>query len=754
MFYLKYLDLSRNRISFIERHYFYSLYELSFLNLAYNPLREVEERAFFNTPKLKYLNLMFNSMDVLQPYHLSGPRDLVVELEPAKEVVNYHLPISVNLAYMRKSSGYQCNNYGNGSELCRPCPLGTYSGMQEDCTACPPGGFYQDEFAYTGRLSHGMGCKLCPLGHFVPPHAAPGKAITECILCPQGTEYARFAGFKGCECLSSFYRLDRFGPCVRCPLQGLTCQNESVRLQPGFFWKWLSNESLMKYEEFSADLLITDNSYQQLRFQGTIPLVYKCPAPEACLGGMRSMCSHGYGGPLCAVCSKGHYQLLNRCRKCPRMLWFVLQVCGIVILVVILTVSIFLGKKRKCASNRTVTDMILARLKIVIGFYQVTSGTLNTFSYVEWPSALLTVVHFANMVQLNLLEIVPLQCFDDNLTVNVYTRLLLVVGSNTAIIFLAAFIYQIRKLVLINTKKLAGPELAESLSSDKTQIYRVVSLLIFVTYPWTCTTIFSLLSPTCQQICSNADSCQYFLRADFSVQCFTDKYNKYVIAVYFLLILVVAIPIIVLFLLWKYHHRKIYEEAEAQNNKGREIANGLSFLYENYARQCWFWEIIELARKVWVTSTLFLMGADTRSHLGTAAIISGIYTILVAYYKPIRDTFEHWLQLVSLVANFITMNVGMLLKIPTEEDSSGSFGERDSAFVSAILVAVNVTVVALMAVHYMYTFITAVKHLRSKPKCGAECCVTFLMIMVGAGEDATDIDSGGIRTSAVSHDIN
>lgn len=48
------------------------------------------------------------------------------------------------------------------------------------------GGFYQDEFAYTGRLSHGMGCKLCPLGHFVPPHAAPGKAITECILCPQG----------------------------------------------------------------------------------------------------------------------------------------------------------------------------------------------------------------------------------------------------------------------------------------------------------------------------------------------------------------------------------------------------------------------------------------------------------------------------------------------------------------------------------------------------------------------------------------
>lgn len=379
------------------------------------------------------------------------------------------------------------------------------------------------------------------------------------------------------------------------------------------------------------------------------------------------------------------------------MIWFVFQVCGILIIAAVLTVSIFLGKRRRCASNRTVTDLILARLKIVIGFYQVTSGTLNTFSYVEWPSALLTVVHYANMVQLNLLEIVPLQCFVDNLVVNVYTRLLLVVGSNTAIIFLAAFFYQTRKLVLINIKKLASADLAESLSSYKTQIYRVVCLLIFVTYPWTCTTIFNLLSPTCQRICSNADSCQYFLRADFSVQCFTDKYNKYVIAVYLLLLVVVAIPAIVLFLLWKYHHRKIYEEAEAQNYKGREISSGLSFLYENYARQCWFWEIIELVRKVWVTSTLFLMGANTRSHLGTAAIISGIYSILVAYYKPIRDTFEHWLQLVSLVANFITMNVGMLLKIPTEEDSSSSFGERDSIVVSVILVATNVTVIALMA---------------------------------------------------------
>ena len=44
--------------------------------------------------------------------------------------------------------------------------------------------------------------------------------------------YSEYAGFKGCECLPNYYRLDRFGACKRCPLRGLTCQNETVSLQP------------------------------------------------------------------------------------------------------------------------------------------------------------------------------------------------------------------------------------------------------------------------------------------------------------------------------------------------------------------------------------------------------------------------------------------------------------------------------------------------------------------------------------------
>lgn len=63
---------------------------------------------------------------------------------PAKEVLDYQLEansISLEDTFASSSSGYKCINYGNGSDTCRPCPLGTYSGIKEDCTECPAGNF-------------------------------------------------------------------------------------------------------------------------------------------------------------------------------------------------------------------------------------------------------------------------------------------------------------------------------------------------------------------------------------------------------------------------------------------------------------------------------------------------------------------------------------------------------------------------------------------------------------------------------------
>ena len=135
--------------------------------------------------------------------------------------------------------------------------------------------------------------------------------LLKCILFIfSGTQHNKFAMFRACPCIEQFYRLDRFGPCFQCYSVGLILKNETVDLNPEFYWKWESLESRELYGKFKDGLRIKESYYTYTtngltRFNRSFPKVYACPIPSACLGGMTSACSHGYEGPVYAVCSKG-----------------------------------------------------------------------------------------------------------------------------------------------------------------------------------------------------------------------------------------------------------------------------------------------------------------------------------------------------------------------------------------------------------------------------------------------------------------
>ena len=47
-------------------------------------------------------------------------------------------------------------------------------------------------------------------------------------------------------------------------------------------------------------------------------------------------------------------------------------------------------------------------MKIVIGFVQVTAGIMDAFAFIEWPAFLADIGKFAEIFQLNVLQIAPL----------------------------------------------------------------------------------------------------------------------------------------------------------------------------------------------------------------------------------------------------------------------------------------------------------------------------------------------------------
>ena len=500
--------------------------------------------------------------------------------------------------------------------------------------------------------------------------------------------------------MDNFYRLDRFGPCRQCPSVGLTCENETVTLNKGFFWQWESAEARTLYEKFAKELQVQNASYDtnHTQFKLSFPKVYACPVTSSCQGGMLSLCSKGYEGPLCTVCSKGYYQMVSRCQKCPGFRWLIGQIILAVVLLSMIMVPLIIGKKMRNSAGRSVTDLVLARFKIFIGFYQVTTGTLDAFSYVEWPQLLLQVGTFTKFLQLNLLQIAPLNCFTDTLEVTAYTSFLFSLALCCFAVVASITFYCVRKLCLKN-ETVNLEVLNQKLSETKENCIRYAFLLLFILYPEITAQVFQMLPSSCQKICvdSHDNTCRSYLRSDYNLECYTDSHNKFVTLAYILLSFVALFPIVTVFLLWKNMYMNLKHDDQINGEGINEVARGLSFLYENYSAECWFWELLELVRKVVVTSLLVLIGGESRTSLGVAAMTSGLYTVLFAAYQPISDRFEHWLQLMSLVATSTNMNLGILLKIPEESVSSEVKTEIESTGISVLLIFVNLLVTGMIA---------------------------------------------------------
>lgn len=382
------------------------------------------------------------------------------------------------------------------------------------------------------------------------------------------------------------------------------------------------------------------------------------------------------------------------CRKCPTLPWIIAQACAVVLGLFCIIFFFWRQAKKSDGDNkaRSMTDIILARLKIVIGFYQVSSSTFGSFSYIKWPGPILAMTVYARIVQLNLLQIVPMNCIKHSMKTDAYTQFMasvIITGSAIMIGILSKYLIE-----WFTSKKVSEDERTEKIKQYKYTCYRFVSLVIFITFPSTCYHVFQMLPDTCHKICSYGEhNCKSYLRADYSVQCDTTRHKIYGNLSRLAIVYCVGIPLVVLFIL-----KKSLKNSESSSLQKYSFMKGvLRFMYENYCADCWFWEIVELFRKIFFSAVLLLLSAEGRTSLGMTAMFSGLYSILFAFSKPMEDSFEHWLQLISLMASSVNLTIGMLLQIPRNEISSGVNQEGDDLIITIVLVSSNVLVVTIVA---------------------------------------------------------
>lgn len=520
-----------------------------------------------------------------------------------------------------------------------------------------------------------------------------------------GTDTDFLAGYRACKCLKGFYRTHMFEKCHKC-LQGMACQDDHISLKSGYWWEWRNQTSKGRYQKFIKNLaaVLPALGIDYVQYPHPIPTPHQCPREEACKGGLDSPCADGYEGPLCAVCSLGYYRQQKTCKQCPSKKWIIGQfsIVAVVFLAIVggIVWSTLKGNVKK-AQERSLIDKFLSKLKIVIGFYQVTAGVLQAFSYIEWPDSLEVIAEYSELLQLNVLQMVPLECLIKGLRVNAFGNMFTMMAVNSLVICVSGVAYGVRKVVIARNESLEEEEKSSKLSETKELVYRNLFFFLYVTYLNTCTTTANVLPLACQTLCRDEkeESCSKFLKADYSVRCHDQNYNEVILLGYISAAYVMILPAATFIALWK-HRRVISGKGTAKltqdSGSTAKVVRGLRFLFENYKPSSWYWELVEVCRKLILTSGLILVGQQSRSYIGLAWVVAGMYGVLFSSISPIQDVVENRMMVTSLCVTIVNLGIGAVSRIPAENIPNSKDSYSETAFFKALVIASNTSVIGLL----------------------------------------------------------
>ena len=496
-----------------------------------------------------------------------------------------------------------------------------------------------------------------------------------------------------------------FQRCYKCGTRGLECQDDFVSLKSGHWWEWRNDTHKYRYKEFIKHLLKYSPSLNasDVRYPYSIPTPYICQVEEACQGGLDSPCGDGYEGPICSICSTGYYKQFQTCTRCPSTTWILCQLLIIfAIALIFIVLSVWIGKRKaKKAEGSSMIDMFLSKVKIVIGFYQVTYGLLQVFSYIKWPGSLKAIAKYSGIIQLNVLQMAPISCLFPKYHFDAFGSLIAITSINAAVICFSGIAYRVHKLFILRSRSLEDDEKSQRISQSKVLVYKNLFFFLYVTYLSTCSMTAVVLPAACREVCRDKKEafCSKYLKADYSVRCQGQTYNHFLIVAYLSSAYVFALPAASYFALWRLRKARLATqdpETPQNTDSHSDMISALRFLFENYKPSSWFWELVEMTRKVILTSGLILVGQESRSYIGLALVTAGMYGVLFASVRPMQDATENRMMTTSLAVTVVNLAIGAVSRIPAENISDSIGTDTDGILFKILVFGANTLVIGLL----------------------------------------------------------
>ena len=575
-----------------------------------------------------------------------------------------------------------------GSSECSQCVFGKYSAHQgsHECTECSSGQFQDNEGS--------VGCKYCPADTF--SNDIGNTAIAQCRSCEFA--YARFTTTNGtvgndnettgCKCKANFYEnptstkaVDGLinDKCLPCP-DGAMCPGAGTTVQA-----LITQQGFWRLSEFSEVFYLCSDEDDGGK-------------GKFCIGGAfldsqrDSQCEEGHTGILCSQCKDLYSRVAAGSEQCfPCQLGT--SALGIpwifsIIFVVTTLGMVFLFKKASeetdeeeeegagvdddmaetIASSGALLE-IGRRMRILLGFLQVNSALSVAFN-IPWPKSFISFTHIFDFVNVDFMGLAsPISPCNFELQ---YTQIFYLHMCVLPLLMLCTFI-----AVHLSRKLITSME--NNIDQIKHVAVQVFNTGVFLLYPSICTRTFLLFR--CREIGSDE-----YLIADYSLRCWEGNHLiAMVFAVLVLLIYILGIPAGYMYLLYRSRHQL--------DNKHVKIRYGS--LYLSYEPQFWYWESVEMMKKMMLTGGVMVFPIDDSFQVLAGFFVAFAYFTLVTRLEPYEDIVDDRLQASVSLILLTNLLMGALIDL---DDGR----KLDPNSVGSLLIVINIVpLVVVMILIYM-----------------------------------------------------
>jgi hypothetical protein len=188
-------------------------------------------------------------------------------------------------------------------------------------------------------------------------------------------------------------------------------------------------------------------------------------------------------------------------------------------------------------------------------------------------------------------------------------------------------------------------------------------LVTFAFVPSVSANIFKAWS--CQGYGSTQTEKIYYMREDLSIECYTSDAHKAAVDVAIVLMVVWPIGIVVLYAVLLLVARR-----PLLSRTPNPLVRSTSFLHRDYHPECFYWELIELVRRIVLTGWVLLIDeANSFVRILVGLMVSVTMFTITVIRKPYRHMEDHYLAISAQFMIVMSFIGAMAVKVYEDVDA-------------------------------------------------------------------------------------